>query len=87
MEFMVWWIPTSWAENLGSAERVSLYHVEIEKLGFCRYSSTIMCNVRLSGGDVERHFCAGYGTTPETAITRGKRNLRDEIRVLYQTKA
>ncbi len=80
---MVWWIPASWIEDLGSAERVSLYHVEVDRVGTCQYASTVTCDFRLPAGIVERHLSTRYGTTQDGAIEKGKRNLINQIKVLY----
>ena len=58
---MAWWIPTSWFEDLGTANRVSTYEFKFEKnySGHPLYYPSVSCKVELADGTTIVESCTG----------------------------
>ena len=87
---MVWYIPTTWFENLGSGvKRVSLYkqndHRDVFDSEVIRYR--LSCRVQLPNGEIltEEFWTEGRVPKFEGALSYGdqKRALRRKIREKY----
>lgn len=89
---MVWYLPATWFEDLGTARRVSVYSYDNQKLDISakrNWVYSVSCNVIGPNGELSSESYSEYTISPwipdtnRPLMTEMRRKLRNNIREKY----